>query len=340
MHNKFKWLQLFADGTGEGGAADSGVTSPAAAGQDTGVNASAVAGQTEQQPTQADRLRELGVPESKLKRAKYSQKAAPQKQQETTAQAAAATTQEVTEEAKDTAKRLSWDEIMADPEYNGEMQKVVKAAKEKLKTSAEGLEKLAPAIQLIAKKYGVDASDYDAVSKAVVDDDAYYEERAMELGVTTDVAKQLDKSEKMMRAAEEQQQKFINEQKLMEHIGKLNRQAIELQQKYPDFNLGKELNNPTFARLTAPDLNLPLEDAYELVHREEIKENIRQAALKASIQQVSNAVQSNKNRPNDGVSKSSNASVQTFNYQNATKAQREALKARIRSGEKIFPGQL
>lgn len=339
MHNKFKWLQLFADGTGEGGAADSGVTSPAAAGQDTGVNASAVAGQTVE-PTQADRLRELGVPESKLKRAKYSQKAAPQKQQETASQAAAAETQEVTEEAKDTAKRLSWDEIMADPEYNGEMQKVVKAAKEKLKTSAEGLEKLAPAIQLIAKKYGVDASDYDAVSKAVVDDDAYYEERAMELGVTTDVAKQLDKSEKMMRAAEEQQQKFINEQKLMEHIGKLNRQAIELQQKYPDFNLGKELNNPTFARLTAPDLNLPLEDAYELVHREEIKENIRQAALKASIQQVSNAVQSNKSRPNDGVSKSSNASVQTFNYQNATKAQREALKARIRSGEKIFPGQL
>lgn len=339
MHNKFKWLQLFADGTGEGGAVDSGVTSPAAAGQDTGVNASAVAGQTVE-PTQADRLRELGVPESKLKRAKYSQKAAPQKQQETASQAAAAGTQEVTEEAKDTAKRLSWDEIMADPEYNGEMQKVVKAAKEKLKTSAEGLEKLTPAIQLIAKKYGVDATDYDAVSKAVVDDDAYYEERAMELGVTTDVAKQLDKSEKMMRAAEEQQQKFINEQKLMEHIGKLNRQAIELQQKYPDFNLGKELNNPTFARLTAPDLNLPLEDAYELVHREEIKENIRQAALKASIQQVSNAVQSNKNRPNDGVSKSSNASVQTFNYQNTTKAQREALKARIRSGEKIFPGQL
>lgn len=339
MHNKFKWLQLFADGTGEGGAAGSGVTSPAAAGQDTGVNASAVAGQTVE-PTQADRLRELGVPEAKLKRAKYSQKAAPQKQQETAAQAAAAETQEVTEETKGTAKRLSWDEIMADPEYNGEMQKVVKAAKEKLKTSAEGLEKLAPAIQLIAKKYGVDASDYDAVSKAVVDDDAYYEERAMELGVTTDVAKQLDKSEKMMRAAEEQQQKFINEQKLMEHIGKLNRQAIELQQKYPDFNLGKELNNPTFARLTAPDLNLPLEDAYELVHREEIKENIRQAALKASIQQVSNAVQSNKNRPNDGVSKASNASVQTFNYQNATKAQREALKARIRSGEKIFPGQL
>ena len=339
MHNKFKWLQLFADGTGEGGAADSGVTSPAAAGQDTGVNASAVAGQTVE-PTQADRLRELGVPESKLKRAKYSQKAAPQKQQETASQAAAAGTQEVTEEAKDTAKRLSWDEIMADPEYNGEMQKVVKAAKEKLKTSDEGLEKLAPAIQLIAKKYGVDAGDYEAISKAVVDDDAYYEERAMELGVTTDVAKQLDKSEKMLRAAEEQQQKFINEQKLMEHIGKLNRQAIELQQKYPDFNLGKELNNPTFARLTAPDLNLPLEDAYELVHREEIKENIRQAALKASIQQVSNAVQSNKNRPNDGVSKSSNASVQTFNYQNATKAQREALKARIRSGEKIFPGQL
>ncbi len=337
MHNKFKWLQLFADGTGESGAADSGVTSPAAAGQETGVNASAVAGQTEQ-PTQADRLRELGVPESKLKRAKYSQKAAPQKQQETTAQAAAAT-QEVTEETKDTAKRLSWDEIMADPEYNGEMQKVVKAAKEKLKTSAEGLEKLTPAIQLIAKKYGVDAGDYEAISKAVVDDDAYYEERAMELGVTTDVAKQLERAEKMLQAAEEQRRQFINEQKFMEHIGKLNMQAIELQKKYPGFDLLKEMDNPTFRYMTAPDQMFSLEEAYELVHRDEIKESIRQAALKASIQQVSNAVQSNKNRPNDGVSKSSNASVQTFNYQNASKEQRKALKARIMSGEKIYPGQ-
>ena len=54
MHNKFSWLQLFADGTGDGGAATSGETS-AAAGQNTGVNVSVAAEQTAPKTT-ADRL--------------------------------------------------------------------------------------------------------------------------------------------------------------------------------------------------------------------------------------------------------------------------------------------
>ena len=229
---------------------------------------------------------------------------------------------------------------MADPDYNREMQKVVSSAKTKYKADAEGLEKLAPALQLLSKKYGVDSGDYDAIAKAVADDDEYYEDRAMELGVSTEVAKQLERSEAVARAAEAQKQQFINEQKLMEHLGKMNAQAVELQKKYPNFDLRKELDNPTFRRLTAPDLMFSLEDAYELVHRDEIKESIRQAALKASVQQVSNAVQSNRSRPSEGgVPKSSNASIQTFDYRNATREQREALKARIRSGEKIYPGQ-
>ncbi len=326
MHHYYAWLQLFADGTGEG-AATSGVT-PAAAGQDTGVT-SVAAEQSEQ--TTAEKLRELGVPSDKLKRAKYNQKAQKQPEVKDTQAAAAETTG---------AARLTWAQIMEDPEYNAEMQKVVQARTAKSKQSVDNMEKLAPAIQMLAKKYSLEESDIEGIAKAVVDDDEYYEDRALEMGVSTDVVKQLDNAERATRMAEEQQQKFINEQKLMEHISKLNKQAIELQQKYPNFNLQNELKNPTFARLTAPDLMFSLEDAYELVHRDEIKENIRQAALKTSIQQVSNAVQSNKSRPSEGGAvKSSNASVQTFNYRNATREQREALKARIRSGEKIYPGQ-
>lgn len=333
MHNKFSWLQLFADGTGDGGAATSGETS-AAAGQNTGVNVSVAAEQTK---TTADRLAELGVPKEKLGRAKYGKAV---NQPKADAQDAAAPKEAEATETKDTAKRLTWDEIMADPDYNREMQKVVSSAKTKYKADAEGLEKLAPALQLLSKKYGVDSGDYDAIAKAVADDDEYYEDRAMELGVSTEVAKQLERSEAVARAAEAQKQQFINEQKLMEHLSKMNAQAVELQKKYPNFDLRKELDNPTFRRLTAPDLMFSLEDAYELVHRDEIKESIRQAALKASVQQVSNAVQSNRSRPSEGgVPKSSNASIQTFDYRNATREQREALKARIRSGEKIYPGQ-
>lgn len=328
MHNTFKWLQLFADGTGDGSAA-SGVT-PAAAGQDSGVT-SVAAGQNEQ--TTADKLKELGVPSEKLKRAKYNQKAA--QQPEVNAQAAAA---EQPTEANST--RLTWQQIMEDPEYNTEMQKVVQARTAKAKQSVDSMEKLAPAIQMLAKKYSLDETDIDGIAKAVVDDDEYYEARALEMGVDTAVVKQLDHAERAARIADEQRQQFINEQKLNEHIANLQKQAIELKQKYPEFDLRKELDNQRFARMTAPDQMFSLEEAYELIHRDEIKENIRQAALQTSRQQISNAIQSNRSRPAEGgASKSNNASVQTFNYKNATKEQREALKSRIRSGEKVFPGQ-
>lgn len=321
MH-KFKWLQLFADGTGDGGA--SGAT-PAAAGQDTGVS-TADAGQSEQ--TKADKLTELGVPKEKLKRAKYSQK------QSGEADVNADSVQDATAPE---AKRLTWAEIMADSEYNAEMQKIIKARMEKSKQTIDNMEKLAPAIQMLAKKYSLDETDIEGIAKAVVDDDEYYEDKALELGVSTDVAKQLERAERIERVAEEQKQQFINDQKFNEHIAKMQQQAIELQQKYPTFDLRKELENPRFVRMTAPDQMFTLEEAYELIHRDEIKESIRQAALRQSAQQISNAVQSGRSRPSETVK--TNASVQSFDYRNASKEQREALKARIRAGEKIYPGR-
>lgn len=340
MHNKFKWLQLFADGTDGGdGAAASGVDSPAAAGQDTGVDMSAAAGQTEAK-TMADRLTELGVPAGKLNRAKYNKKAAA-KQPEVAQQAAAVENTEEVPPVETAPQRLTWDEIMADPEYNAEMNKVITARLSKVKPAVDGLEKLAPALEMLSKKYGIETGNYDALNQAVINDDAYYEERALEMGVSPDVVKQLESANRMVEAAQQQQQQFINEQKLHEHLAKLNQQAIALREKYPDFDLRKELDNPTFRRMTAPDLMFSLEDAYELVHRDEIKANIKQAALQASKEQLSKAMQANKTRPSEGgAARTNNASVGTFDYRTATKEQREALKARIRAGEIIYPGQL
>lgn len=334
MHYNFNWLQLFADGTAGGdGAAATGVT-PDAAGQDTGVNVSAAAEQTGA-ITMADKLTELGVPREKLNRAKYNNTKVAQQPRPEQQDAAAA------EEAEQTAApRLTWAEIMEDPEYKAEMSKVVASRLSKLKPAAEGLEKLAPALNVLANKYGIDANDYDSLSKAVIDDDEFYEQRALEMGVSADVVKQIDSANRIAEQAEQQRQHFINEQKMHEHVAKLQQQAMALKERYPDFDLRKELENPTFQRMTMPNSMFTLEDAYELVHRDEIKERIKQAAAQASREQVSKAYQSNRSRPNEGgATRTNNASVQHFDYKNASKEQREALKARIMAGEKIYPGQ-
>ena len=189
-----KWLnlQLFADGatgTGEGAGGTAA----------SGENASVAAEQ---------RLRELGVPEEKIrKRANKSAAVA----SDNTAKAAegSGTTQQAeeqgaaadthTEETKtDTPTRMSWDEIMADPEYNKQMQATIQSRLRTAKTAEENLLKFAPAIELLARRYKLDPAnmDYDALTKAINDDDSYYEEKALEMGVSVETAKKIDRQER------------------------------------------------------------------------------------------------------------------------------------------------
>ena len=132
-------LQLFAEGagaSGEGGGE----------GATTGDNATAAAEQ---------RLRELGVPEAKIRKSASKvaskmpatvaeTKIAEQKTEATNVESAATEEKPTTEDTKDqTPPRMSWDEIMKDPEYNKQMQAVVQSRLRTAKTAEENLTKLA-----------------------------------------------------------------------------------------------------------------------------------------------------------------------------------------------------
>ena len=63
-----------------------------------------------------------------------------------------------------------------------------------------------------------------------------------------------------------------------------------------------------------------------------------QVAAQKTAQKLSNSIQANQRRPEENGTTGQAASVTTFDYRKASKAEREALKARIRRGEKIYPG--
>ena len=339
MSNK-KWLnlQLFAgEGTGEGGG--EGATS--------GENATVAAEQ---------RLRELGVPEDKIrKRASkvastsltQTAKTEPvvKKSEETNEQSAPAN-DNPTEETKTNANaRMSWDEIMADPEYNKQMQSVVQSRLRTAKNAEESLSKITPALELLARKHNLDPTniDYEALAKAINDDSDYYEDKALEMGVPVETAKKIDQQERETARKQVQEQRTLQEQKIQEHIQKLEQQGEALKKVFPSFDLRTELRNPTFARMTAPGVGLSVEDAYYAVHRNEIQVASMQAAAQKTAQKISNAIQSGSRRPDEAGISSQAPSVITFNYRNASIEQRNALKKRIRDaaarGEKLYPGQ-
>jgi hypothetical protein len=119
-------------------------------------------------------------------------------------------------------------------------------------------------------------------------------------------------------------------------------QAQQLKEKYPDFDLGRELQNPVFLRLTSPDAGVSLEDAYYTVHRREIQHSAMETAARQTAQRISNSIRSGTARPVENGTAAPTATVTALDYRSADPAQRNALKARIRQaaarGEKLYPG--
>ena len=329
----FKWLnlQLFAgEGAGDGGGE----------GAATGVEAADPGRQ---------RLLELGVPADKLRKNRAYTLNAPAKkaaaaeqtgtQEPKQTQAAAASP---TEEKTDAPARMSWDEIMADPEYNKQMQSAVQSRLRSAKGAEETLGKLAPALELLARKHGMDPEkpDYDALVQAIRDDDSFYEDKALEMGVSVETAKQIEQKAQDNARQQRQEAITLEQQKIQNHIMSLEQQGEELKKVFPNFDLRTELQNPAFARMTSPNMGLSVEDAYYAVHRKEIMATGMQVTAQKTAQMISNSIQAGTRRPAEAGTTRQAPSVTTFDYRNASQQQREELKRRIRSGEKIYPGQL
>ena len=327
MDHHYKWLnlQLFAgegDGGGEGAA--------------TGEN-SADAGR--------QRLLELGVPADKIRNNRaYKLNTPPARQQEPEKQPeqAAAAENPTEEKQTGTPARMSWDEIMADPEYNKQMQATVQSRLRSAKSAEDALGKLTPALELLARKHGLDpaAMDYDALAKAISDDESYYEDKALEMGVSVETAKQIDQQERANARAQRQEQQNLEQQKIQQHFQKLQQQGEEMKKVFPDFDLRKELQNPAFVRMTSPNVGISVEDAYYAVHRKELQTAAMQVTAQMTAKKVSNAIQAGTRRPAENGITGQSPSVTTFDYRSMSPEQRNALKARIRSGEKIYPGQM
>ena len=220
----------------------------------------------------------------------------------------------------------------------------------------ENLSKLAPAIEVLAKKYKLDPAnvDYEALSRAINDDDEYYEDEALELGVSTETAKKLDQQkrdtarerasiEKDRQAQQEAMERTLRQQKVDNRFNQIYQQSKEMKKVFPNFDLKKELENPVFSRMMAPDMPFTVEQAYYAVHHKEIQTAAMQVTAQKTAQKLSNAIASGSKRPNEAGTQSQAPSVTSFNYRNASRQEREAFKQNLRSawarGEKVYPGQ-
>ena len=128
---------------------------------------------------------------------------------------------------------------------------------------------------------------------------------------------------------------------LRAHLADLERQAQALKASFPSFDLREEMKNPVFARMTAADVGIGVEDAYYAVHRKELHAAAMREAAEKTAEKLASAIRSGSRRPRESGASSQAPSVSTFDYAKACRAQREAfkkdLRARMARGEKVYP---
>ena len=298
-------LQLFAEGAGAG---DGGTA------QGQGVTEAAALPQTK------------GVKNNPLAEVKYGI------QEEAVPAAKEQATQTATPDRQAQFEALIKGEYkdLYDARVQDTIQKRLKSSKE----TVDRYNALTPTLELLAQKYGVkDFNDIEALNKAIEADDSYFEEEALEKGMTVTQLKEMRQMERENAELKRQMQ----EQKTQENASKLYsawmQQAEDAKKVYPSFDLRTEMNNPKFVDLLKS--NIDVRTAYEVLHKDEIIPAAMQFTAKTVEQKLANKIMANGARPTENGMNSQSAAVVKSDVSQLSKADRQEIIRRVQRGEKI-----
>ena len=192
---------------------------------------------------------------------------------------------------------------------------------------------MAPILELLGKKYGVDATDIKALSNAIQDDDSYFEEEALQKGVSVQQLKQVRKMEREnaeLRKQMQEQQTRENANKIM--AGWME-QAESAKQVYPSFDLKAEMKNPQFVSLLRS--NIDVRTAYEVMHKDDIIHGAMQFTAQAVKEKVAKGIAAQGERPAENGMSSGSAALVKSDVSQLSKADRQEIIRRVQRGEKI-----
>ena len=239
---------------------------------------------------------------------------------------------------------------VAQPDRKAEFDKLMKGeykdlfdawaqdtVQKRLKSSKETVDRyneLTPTLEMLGKKYGVDANDIKALNKAIQEDDSYYEEEALEKGISVQQLKEIRKMERenaALKAQMEEAQRQENGKKL---YSQWMQQADETKKVYPSFDIQTEMQNPKFLDLLKS--NIDVRTAYEVTHKDEIIQGAMQFTAQTVESKLAKKIASNGTRPSENGMSSQSASVVKSDVSQLSKADRAEIIRRVQRGEKIF----
>lgn len=199
-------------------------------------------------------------------------------------------------------------------------------------------------MQALQEKYGTDANDLVALTEAVrngaVKDDAYYEKLAMEKGVSTRTARELDKLESQNKHLTEQQQMIqqmerqrAQQARIAELQAGWDREAEQLKAQYPDFNMAEVLANPEVEKMLRSGVSMT--NAYRSAYFDHILKQQQAATARQVEQGVVNRMQQRNARPGENGTRPGGAVQTKIDVSHMSRKEMEEMEKRVMRGEVI-----
>lgn len=199
-------------------------------------------------------------------------------------------------------------------------------------------------MQALQEKYGTDANDLVALTEAVrngaVKDDAYYEKLAMEKGVSTRTARELDKLESQNKHLTEQQQMIqqmerqrVQQARIAELQAGWDREAEQLKAQYPDFNMAEVLANPEVEKMMRSGVSMT--NAYRSAYFDHILKQQQAATARQVEQGVVTRMQQRNARPGENGTRPGGAVQTKIDVSHMSRKEMEEMEKRVMRGEVI-----
>lgn len=144
--------------------------------------------------------------------------------------------------------------------------------------------------------YGLDSGDFEGLKQAIANDDAFFQAGAERAGLDIDQYKQNLKLQAEAERGRRITEAYEREQAKQQKFAEWEAGARELQEAFPAFDLGLEIqSNERFAELL--NNGATVAEAFAVTHLSEIQQGANAYATRTATQNIVNTIQSRAARP-------------------------------------------
>ena len=217
--------------------------------------------------------------------------------------------------------------------YTEEFQKAFNRRFPDYKTLQQKAADTQEILDKLSARYNVMDGDMQKLSRAIDDDNAYWDVAAEEAGMGVEQFKELQNMRRQNAELLRAEQERVARSRADAQVQRWFQEGQAVKAKFPAFDLSTELNNPDFVRLLKS--GTPVEHAYKVVHFDSLMGDAVQITAANTENAVVNNIRAKGARPTENGTASQSPFIVKKDVRSLTRADRDEIARRVARGETI-----